>query len=86
MKWTAYMKECLEVLSQNSECPYDQMFAHQVRLQRTSGELEVIKGTSMAPSSFYLSALRHKIEETKTQIPLQLQQDGGSPWVKTKSH
>ena len=78
MQWTPYMEECLEVLSQNRECPYDEMFAHQVRLQRTAGELENARGTLTVPSAFYLSALRLKVDELKANISPQLQQDGES--------
>ena len=70
------MEECLEVLSQNSEGPYDEMFAHQVRLQRTAGELENARGTTTVPAAFYVAAFRLKVDEIKTNISPQLQQDG----------
>ena len=76
MQWTPYMEECLEVLSQNRDCPYDEMFAHQVLLQRTAGELENARGTTTVPSSFYVAALRLKMDEIKANISPQLQQDG----------
>ncbi|KAL9068817.1 MAG: hypothetical protein Q9161_005904 [Pseudevernia consocians] len=75
MQWTPYMEECLEVLSQNRDCPYDEMFAHQVLLQRTAGELENARGTTTVPSSFYVAALRLKMDEIKANISPQLQQD-----------
>ena len=76
MQWTPYMEECLGVLSQNGECPYDEMFAHQVWLQRIAGEVESARGTTTVPPAFYLAALQHKVDQVKGQISPQLQQDG----------
>ena len=69
------MEECLEIIGQNRECPYDEMFAHQVRLQRIIGEVETARGTAVPPA-FYLAALRVKMDGVKAQISPQLQQDG----------
>lgn len=70
------MDECLDILSQNGECPYDEMFVHQVRLQRIAGEVESARGTTTVPPTFYLAALQLKVNEVKAQISSQLQQDG----------
>ncbi|KAL4780056.1 hypothetical protein BJX76DRAFT_361179 [Aspergillus varians] len=75
MQWTPYMEECLDVLSRSAESPYDEMFAHQVRLQRIAGEVESAKGTMTAPPAFYLTALQLKVNEVRAQIPPHLQQE-----------
>lgn len=75
MQWTPYMEECLEVVSQNGTCPYDDMFMHQVRLQRIVGEVENARSTTSVPPAFFIGALRHKVDEVKVQISPQLQQD-----------
>ncbi|PWY73034.1 hypothetical protein BO70DRAFT_381779 [Aspergillus heteromorphus CBS 117.55] len=78
MQWTSYMDECLEVLSQSTESPYDEMAAHQARLQRIAGEVESAKGTQNVPPAFYLSALRHKVDEVKAQISPGLEREGSA--------
>ncbi|KAJ5501837.1 hypothetical protein N7453_006654 [Penicillium expansum] len=75
MQWTPYMEECLDVLSRSAESPYDEMFAHQVRLQRIAGEVESARSTTTSPPAFYLSALQLKVNEVKAQISPHLQQE-----------
>ena len=76
MQWTPYMEECLDVLSRSTESPYDEMFAHQVRLQRIAGEVESVRSTTTSPTAFYLTALQNKVNEVKAQISPHLQQEG----------
>jgi hypothetical protein len=76
MQWTPYMTECLDVLSLSTESPYDEMFAHQVRLQRVAGEVESAKITMASPPPFYLSVLQTKVNDIKTKISPHLQQEG----------
>ncbi|KAJ5893433.1 hypothetical protein N7495_005124, partial [Penicillium taxi] len=75
MRWTPYMTECLDVLSRSTESPYDEMFAHQVRLQRVAGEVESAKLTLTSPPSFYLPVFQTKVNDIKTKIPPHLQQE-----------
>ncbi|KGO46093.1 hypothetical protein PEXP_017350 [Penicillium expansum] len=75
LPWTPYMEECLDVLSRSAESPYDEMFAHQVRLQRIAGEVESARSTTTSPPAFYLSALQLKVNEVKAQISPHLQQE-----------
>lgn len=70
------MEECLEVLGQNTESPYDEMFAHQVRLQRIVVEIESVRGpTTPAPPAFYLASLRSRVKDIQAQFSSQLQQE-----------
>ena len=70
------MDECLEVLTQNGESPYDEILTHQVRLQRIASEMESIRGTpAPVPLAFYLAALQRKVNEVKEGISPELQQD-----------
>lgn len=69
------MTECLDVLSLNPESPYDEMFTHQVRLQRVAGEAESAKITMASPPPFYLSVLQTKVNDIKTKISPRLQQE-----------
>ncbi|KAJ5579581.1 uncharacterized protein N7459_005566 [Penicillium hispanicum] len=77
LQWTPFMDECLDVLSRHGESPYDEVFAHQVRLQRIASELQNIKGAQQVPPGFYLTALKQKLDDTKSRIP-QAQQKGTS--------
>lgn len=70
------MEECLDVLSQHAESPYDEMFTHQVRLQRIVVEVESIRGSTAAPPAFYLTSLQSRVNDIKAQISPQLQQEG----------
>lgn len=74
LQWTSTMDEYLEILSRSRESVYDELFAHQLRLQRIAGELESAKNTTEIPSSFYVSVLRKRMEDIKAGIsPLLLQ-------------
>ncbi|KAJ5166801.1 phosphoketolase 1 [Penicillium canariense] len=75
MQWTPYMDECICALSQSNESPYDEMFVHQVRLQRIVGEVESARETSKAPPDFYLKFLQQKVDEVKTSISSRLRED-----------
>ncbi|PYH93827.1 hypothetical protein BO71DRAFT_380628 [Aspergillus ellipticus CBS 707.79] len=75
MNWTPYMDECLDILSQSKESPYDEIFAHQVRLQRITAEAEGIKGTTTILSDLYLSALRRRVDDVKAHISPEIQQE-----------
>ncbi|KAF7561477.1 hypothetical protein G7046_g2655 [Stylonectria norvegica] len=76
LQWTSHMEECLTTLSQSKESPYDEMFAHQVLLQKIAGEVEGTKGTiSTTPPSFYLTAFRTKLDLVKADFSSGLQHD-----------
>ena len=70
------MGECLDVLSQNKGCRYDEQFAHQVRLQLIAGEIETARDVTTVPPAFYLKALQLRVEDVKANISPQLQTDG----------
>ncbi|CAM1508658.1 Fc.00g055060.m01.CDS01 [Cosmosporella sp. VM-42] len=76
MQWTPYMEECLDFLSQNGESLSDEIFVHQVRLQRIAVEVETVRNTTTAPPAFYINALQVKLDQAKSYISPQLLQDG----------
>lgn len=75
MQWTPYMDDCIKALLQSKESPYDEMFVHQVRLQRIVGEVETVREETKAPPDFYLKFLQQKVDEVKASVPPRLQQD-----------
>lgn len=75
MQWTPYMDECLKLLLENKECPSDESFAQQVRLHLILREFENTK-VATVPSAFYLKAFKSKLDQVKTSLSAQLQQDG----------
>ncbi|PYI00607.1 hypothetical protein BO78DRAFT_37618 [Aspergillus sclerotiicarbonarius CBS 121057] len=77
LQWTPHMDECLEVLAQSRESPYDEMLTHQVRLQRIANEMEDVRGGWAAvPLPFYLGALQQKVNAVKEAISPELRHDG----------
>ncbi|KAJ5225546.1 hypothetical protein N7468_006771 [Penicillium chermesinum] len=74
MQWTSSMDEYLETLSGNRELVYDELFCHQVRLQRIAAEVENMSGTDV-PSTFYVAALRRKMNEIKAGVSPSLLQN-----------
>ncbi|KAJ6161234.1 hypothetical protein N7470_004630 [Penicillium chermesinum] len=68
------MDEYLETLSGNRELVYDELFCHQVRLQRIAAEVENMSGTDV-PSTFYVAALRRKMNEIKAGVSPSLLQN-----------
>ena len=79
MQWTLYMDDCINALLQSKESPYDEIFVHQVRLQRIVGEVESVREETKAPPDFYLRFLQQKVDEVKASMPPRLQQDRKSP-------
>jgi hypothetical protein len=77
LQWTPYMEETLAILSRGTECPTDESFAHQIRLQLLSREVESTKAMAMPPY-FYLKAIQAKLDAIKSSIPPHLQNDGQS--------
>ncbi|KAJ5491200.1 phosphoketolase 1 [Penicillium diatomitis] len=75
LQWTPYMDECAVALLRTQESPYDEMFVHQVRLQRIVGEVENVREASTASPDFYLKFLQQKVDEIKVNMPAQLQQN-----------
>ncbi|KAH8649923.1 hypothetical protein BX600DRAFT_473805 [Xylariales sp. PMI_506] len=74
MQWTPYMDDCVRLLSQSRDCPYDELLAHQVQLCVVAHEFENVKGAQM-PLGFYQKALQSKVSEIKLSMSPQLQQD-----------
>ncbi|KAJ5883783.1 phosphoketolase 1 [Penicillium subrubescens] len=75
MQWTPYMDDCINDLMQSKESPYDEIFVHQVRLQRIVGEVESVREATKAPADFYLKFLQQKVDEVKASMPSRLQHD-----------
>lgn len=79
MQWTSHMEDCLTVLGQSNESPYDAMFAEQVRLQRVAAEIESARtAATTVPLPFHLSAVRTKIDAVKAHFSAEVQQNGES--------
>jgi hypothetical protein len=76
MQWTPYMDNCLELLVESKECPSDEVFIHQVRLQLISREVENAKGTPAVPTAFILQALQSRLDVVKASVSREIQQDG----------
>ncbi|KAK3683405.1 hypothetical protein B0T22DRAFT_467862 [Podospora appendiculata] len=74
LQWTAYMDESLDLLSRGTECPTDESFAHQVRLQLLAREVETARSLTM-PSYFYFKAVQAKLDGIKAAISPHLQDD-----------
>ncbi|KAK3320577.1 hypothetical protein B0T19DRAFT_429931 [Cercophora scortea] len=74
LQWTPYMDESLDLLSRGTECPTDESFAHQVRLQLLSREVETARSLTM-PSYFYFKAVQAKLDGIKAAISPHLQDD-----------
>lgn len=78
MQWTPYMDECIEVLSDQNESKYDEIFLQQVKLQRVAEDVEEIKGRENLPPAFFTAGLRHRMNDSKMHMSPQLLQDGNS--------
>ncbi|KAJ5736933.1 uncharacterized protein N7483_002058 [Penicillium malachiteum] len=68
LQWTPYMDECLETLAKSPESINDEIFMHQIRLQRVAGEVDDMKHTGKFPLSFYITSFRHRIDIIKCNI------------------
>ncbi len=87
MQWTAYMEECLRVLSEKKECPSDELFLCQVRCQLLSQRMiqapqlpeDVGQPESRVPAAFYLKALQSNLQQIRGAVSPTLQADGESP-------
>lgn len=83
MRWTSQMEEGLRAISSNKECPTDEAFALQIRLQllaqRTLHLREQQESnypnyiTAPPPCFFYLNALRGQLQELKASISSKLE-------------
>lgn len=71
------MEKCLGILSSSGECPNDELFAHQVRLQLIVGEAESARHAT-TPPAFYFKALKLKVDRIKAQISPQLRNNSMS--------
>lgn len=71
------MDECLQLLIQARECPFDESFAHQVKLQLIWREYENVNFSSVPPA-FCLKTLYSKLNEVKSSMSPQLQENGES--------
>lgn len=81
------MDDCINDLMKSKESPYDEMFVHQVRLQRIVGEVESVREATKAPADFYLKFLQQKVDEVKASIPSPLQHDRMfNPFILVQCH
>jgi hypothetical protein len=69
------MEESLSILAHRKECPTDEQFVHQVRLQLISREMETLRQPSVPPQ-FYFKALQAKIDDVKGAISPEFKNDG----------
>lgn len=85
MRWTPYLDECLQVLSESEDCSTDCLLSHLIRLQLLAEKAVAVSshedfGVSRSPihppTSFYLKTLLAQLEGIKQGIPLALQQNG----------
>lgn len=82
--WTAYLEECLQKLIEDEECETDRLLACLLQFQLITDKaaqapwhdrtLEPL--TSRAPATFYLKALETQLQDFKSTIPTELQQNG----------
>lgn len=72
------MEECVEILSQSQESPYDEAFAHQVRLQHAASDIEDIQEASTVPLPFSIAAFNQNIADAKAKVPSYLLQYGNN--------
>jgi len=98
MRWTPRMEECLRVVGANKECPTDEAFAFQVRLQllaqravqvREQQEVDHAHAATAAaplPAFLYLKALQGQLQELRGSLSPGLQQQGkwSKPWTEDK--
>ncbi|XDG07269.1 hypothetical protein ABKA04_006884 [Annulohypoxylon sp. FPYF3050] len=90
MRWTSQMEEGLRAISSNKECPTDEGFALQIRLQllaqRTLHLREQQESnypnytTAPPPCFFYLNALRGQLQELKASISPKLESQKNPAW------
>lgn len=90
IRWTPQMEEALHIVETNKGCPTDKEFAFQVRLQllaqkaadiREQHEADFARAATTAttahvPALLYLKALLGQLQELKTSLSPELQQQG----------
>jgi hypothetical protein len=90
MRWTPQMEEALRAVGASKECPTDEVFAFQARLQqlaqraaqvREQQEADHAYGATAAasaplPAFPYLRALQGQLHDLKASLSPELQQQG----------
>jgi hypothetical protein len=87
LRWTPYLDECLQTLSESDDAPTDKIFVHQIRLQlltdkalslTSHDDLGEARKDSIgtAPPAFYRKSLLLQLEAVKKEIPPEFQQTG----------
>lgn len=81
MRWTAHMKECLEVLTERKETPNDAVLVQLVQIQlvvdkviRRSWDesgLATEEGPRL-PTSFFIQTMQHQLRSIRSRIPPEL--------------
>ncbi|KAF5012752.1 hypothetical protein FDECE_1172 [Fusarium decemcellulare] len=76
MRWTSYMEECLNIMSQGTETPLDIVLATQVKCQIIIQQLDspssippTIDDISRSPSSILATALMRQLDEIREGLP-----------------
>jgi hypothetical protein len=83
MRWTAHMKECLDVLSERKETPNDAVLVQLVQIQlvvdkvirRSWDESEFTAGGSDGPSlpaSFFIQTMQQQLRSIRNRTPPEL--------------
>ncbi|RAK73383.1 Zn(II)2Cys6 transcription factor domain-containing protein, partial [Aspergillus fijiensis CBS 313.89] len=76
LRWTPYLEECLETLSQHPDSPHDEVFIHQVRYQHVTEQLNHPDNSNFlqAPIPTYQHALTSYLQSAQTNFPPHTQQ------------
>ncbi|PKX90031.1 transcription factor domain-containing protein [Aspergillus novofumigatus IBT 16806] len=78
LRWTAHMKECLEVLTARKETPNDAVLVQLVQIQlvvdkviRRSWDENGLaaEDSPRLPTSFFIQTMQHRLQSTKSRIP-----------------
>ncbi|KAF7155365.1 hypothetical protein CNMCM5623_007436 [Aspergillus felis] len=83
MRWTAHMKECLEVLTERKETPNDAVLVQLVRIQLVvdkvirrswdeSGITAECLDNPRLPTSFFIQTMQQQLQSIKGRIPPEL--------------
>ncbi|KAI1390395.1 putative C6 transcription factor [Hypoxylon trugodes] len=85
MRWTPQMDEALNAISSNKECPTDNMFAFQVRLQLVAQKAAHVReqqesnyprtATASLPAFAYVNALQGQLQDIRGKLSSKLEQE-----------
>ncbi|GFF37907.1 putative HC-toxin efflux carrier TOXA [Aspergillus udagawae] len=83
MRWTAHMKECLEVLTERKETPNDAVLVQLIRIQLVvdklirrswdeSGTTGEGSDSPRLPTSFFIRTMQQQLQSIRSRIPPEL--------------